>query len=43
MATDRIIEHIDRLREKPEHVRQRIAFLTGRGPDPALAQSKSAH
>lgn len=31
MATDRIIEHIDRLREKPEHVRQRIAFLTAAG------------
>lgn len=28
MATDRIIEHIDRLREKPEHVRHRIAVLT---------------
>lgn len=31
MATDRIIEHIDRLREKPEHVRQRIALLTAAG------------
>lgn len=31
MATDRIIEHIDRLREKPEHVRQRIAVLTAAG------------
>lgn len=26
MATDRIIEHIDYLRQKPEHVRQRIAL-----------------
>lgn len=31
MATDRIIEHIDRLREKPEHVRHRIAVLTAAG------------
>lgn len=31
MATDRIIEHIDRLREKPEHVRHRIAMLTAAG------------
>ena len=31
MATDRIIEHIERLREKPEHVRQRIALLTASG------------
>jgi len=31
MATDRIIEHIDRLREKPEHVRHRIAVLTAVG------------
>lgn len=26
MATQRIIEHIDRLREKPEHIRHRIAM-----------------
>ena len=31
MATQRIIEHIDRLREKPEHVRHRIAMLTAAG------------
>ncbi len=31
MATERIIEHIDRLREKPEHVRHRIAVLTAAG------------
>lgn len=31
MSTDRIIEHIDRLREKPEHVRHRIAMLTAAG------------
>lgn len=31
MATDRIIEHIDLLREKPEHVRHRIAVLTAAG------------
>ena len=28
MATERIIQHIERLREKPEHVRHRIAILT---------------
>ncbi len=31
MATERIIDHIDRLREKPEHVRHRIAVLTAAG------------
>lgn len=31
MATDRIIEHVERLREKPEHVRHRIAVLTAAG------------
>lgn len=28
MATERIIDRIERLREKPEHVRNRIALLT---------------
>lgn len=28
MATERIIQHIERLREKPHHVRHRIAMLT---------------
>ena len=31
MATERIIEHLDRLREKPEHVRQRYALLVAGG------------
>lgn len=28
MATERIIQHIERLREKPHHVRHRIAMFT---------------
>lgn len=28
MATERIVHHIERLREKPHHVRHRIAMLT---------------
>ena len=39
MATDRIIEHIDRLREKPEHVRHRIAVLTAAGVTGLVAVS----
>jgi hypothetical protein len=31
MATERIIEHLDRLREKPEHVRHRYALLVAGG------------
>ncbi|MES2668642.1 MAG: hypothetical protein V4644_03065 [Patescibacteria group bacterium] len=31
MATERIIEHIDYLRQKPEHIRQRIALGVASG------------
>lgn len=31
MATERIIEHLDRLREKPQHVRHQIAMATAFG------------